>query len=151
MVPPLRPLLLGRGDDRVPRLDLLLAAGLAVATFAAYALGVFAVSGGVVFLPGDAALVGLVVAGWIGYRGGGLAVAWLVAAAPLFGFRADWAFLGLPGRPLAGQLAYLLDPEGLAVLGVTAVVVGTLGFVVGRLLRRGIDAVRAGGTDVSAR
>lgn len=136
MVPPLRALLIGPEDGSFQRrLDVLSAVAIGALTFAAYALGAFQVSGGVIFLPGDATIIGLVAAAQVGYRRGGLAFAWLTAYAPLLGFDAEWAFLGLSSHTLSGKLAFLLDPVGLAVHAMAAVVFGTLGFAVGYLAR----------------
>jgi len=132
MISALRTLLVGRDSDRFQRnLDLLFATGLALATFAAYALGLFQVTGGVIVLPEDATLVGFVTAAGIGLRRGGLLVAWLLPFAAYLGFRVDWALLGLLGHSFGGKLAFLFDPVGLAVFAVAAIAVGTLGFAVG--------------------
>ena len=136
MVPPLRVLLVGPGDASFQRrLDVLSAVVIGALTFVAYALGAFRVSGGVIFLPGDATIVGLVAAITVGYRRGGLGFAWLTAYAPLLGFDAEWALLGLSSHTLPGKLAFLLDPVGLAVHAIAAVVFGTFGFAVGSLAR----------------
>lgn len=143
MVPPLRLLLVGRDDDRFQRtLDLLFAVGLLLATFAAYALGLVQVTGGVIVLSGDATLVGFVTAAVIGLRGGGLVVAWLLPFAAYLGFAADWALLGLSSQLFAGKPAFLLEPVGLAVYAVAAIVVGTLGFAVGFVFDRGVGVLR---------
>jgi hypothetical protein len=143
MVPAPRELLLGSEYSRFGRhLTLLGAVALAVATFVAYAVDLFAVSGGVLVLPGDATLVGLVVATGVGYRSGGLVSAWLALVAPYLGFHADWAFLGLSGRGLAAELAFLFDPVSLAVFGTAAVVLGTLAYGAGALVRRSLQFVR---------
>jgi hypothetical protein len=146
MASTLRSLLVGRDDDRFQRnLDLLVAAGLLLATFAAYASGLFDVTGGVIVLPEDATLVGLVAAAGIGLRRGGLAVAWLLPFAAYVGFRADWALLSLSSHSFGGKLAFLFDPVGLAVSAVASVLVGTLGFAVGYAFRRGIGVLRQHG------
>lgn len=139
----LRPLLVGRERTGHRRyLDVTLAVVVFVVTFVAYALDVFEVGGGIVWIPGDAALVGMVAAAWVGFRRDGLAAAWGVTYAALLGYRADHAFFGLSGRPFSGQLAYFLGLEGLAVLAVEAVLVGTLAFVAGYLVRLGVDALQ---------
>lgn len=119
----------------------LAALGLFVATLAAYAAGVFHIAGGVIVIPGQAAVVALAAAGVVGYTRGGLVVAWLVAAGPLYGYRADHAFVGLSGRTRGEQLAYFLEFDGLAVVAVLAVVVALLGYLTGTLLRVGADAI----------
>lgn len=134
------------GTDSARRdVALALAAVLFAGTFAAYATDVFAVAGGVVFVPGHAALVAVVAAGWVGYRRAGLAFAWLVAFAPFLGFRADWAFFGLSSRPFAGQVAYFLQLEGLLVNALFALVAGTVGFCLGWAAQWSVSFVRDGG------
>jgi hypothetical protein len=129
MVPPIRDLLLGSRFER--RLDLLVAVSAGALTFAFYAAGVFAVEGGVILLPGDATLVGVLLAATVGYRRSGLLGAWLAPFAVYLGFAADWAVLGLSARPAIDRLAFLLDPTGLAVYGLAAVVLGTAAYAVG--------------------
>lgn len=136
MVPALRAILVGCDSDRFQRtLDLLFAAGLLVATFAAYAVGLFQVTGGVIILPEDATLVGFVAAAGVGFRRGGLFIAWTLPFAAYLGFRADWAVLGLSSQSLGGKLAFFFDPVGLAILAVAAIGIGTLGFAVGYLVQ----------------
>jgi hypothetical protein len=89
-------------------------------------------------LPADATFVGLLAAGAVGYRRGGLLVAWLAPLAAYLGFRADWALLGLSGHALPGRVAYLLDPVGIAVLAAGAVLVGTAGYAAGGLAGRAV-------------
>ncbi|MFC4359496.1 hypothetical protein ACFO0N_16255 [Halobium salinum] len=138
-----RAVLLGPVEDRFGRrLDALLAAAVGVLTFVAYVAGAFAVSGGVVFLPWHATLVGFVTAGLVGYRGGGLTFGWLAVLAPLYGFHADWALFGLSSRSLAGQVEYLFQPTAFVVFSLAALVVGTVGFAAGVALWRGLGAVR---------
>lgn len=146
MVPTIRSLLLGaeRPGGRVPAL--LLAAGTFVVSFAAYALGVFTVPGGVVWIPFPAAVVGTVAACWVGYDRRGLAFGWLVTCTSLLGFHADHALFGLSSRSPGERLAYVVRPDGLAFLGVEGVVLGTLAFAVGSLLHWGVDSVRTGTT-----
>ncbi|MFC7029258.1 hypothetical protein ACFQH8_20985 [Halomicroarcula sp. GCM10025710] len=132
MVPALQTVLFGHHDSRFQRtLGVLFATGLLISTFVAYALGFFEVTGGVLVLPGDATIVGLVAAIGIGSRRGGLAFAWLALFAAYVGFRADWAFLGLSSHSLAGKPAFLFDPVGLAVFAVATVSIGTVGFSLG--------------------
>lgn len=150
MVSSLRRLLVGR-DRSGPRQYLVVPVALFIAIFTAYALDIFAVSGGVVFLPWDAAVVGCVVAGWVGHRRDGLAFAWLVAYASLLGYHADHALLGLSRRPLAERLAYFVRLDGLAYLAVEALVLGTLAFVVGRLVGRSVAVLRDDGTSFRGR
>ena len=143
MVPALRTVLVGRDYARFQRnLDLLFAAGLLLATFAAYALGLFQVTGGVIVLPEDATLVGFVAAAGIGLRRNGLLVAWALPFAAYLGFRADWALLGLSSHSFTGKIAFFFDPVGLAVLAVAAIVIGTLGFVVGCLFQWCLEALQ---------
>ncbi|MFC6989088.1 hypothetical protein ACFQJD_10895 [Haloplanus sp. GCM10025708] len=143
MVPALRTVLVGHARSRFQwTLDVLFAVSILVATFVAYALGLFQASGGVIVLPADATLVGFAVAVGVGAHRGGLLVAWLVQFAAYVGFRADWAFLGLSSHSLGGKLAFLFDPVGLAVLGVATLTIGTFGFGVGYVGRWSIERLR---------
>lgn len=141
MVPTPRRLLLGREPRRLlwPVLALL----LFLATFTAYAVGVFHISGGVVLIPGEAALVGLLAAAAVGAVRGGAAFAWLVTYGALLGYHADHAFMGLSHRSRLEQAAYFVELDGLVVLAVEAVVVGTLAFAVGTVARWGYDTLRS--------
>jgi len=108
MVPALRTVLFGHHYSRFQRtLGVLFAVGILIATFTAYALGLFQVTGGVIVLPADATLVGFVAAVGIGSRRGGLVFAWLAHFAAYAGFRADWAFTRPLATSLAGKLAFL--------------------------------------------
>jgi hypothetical protein len=144
MVPNLRTALVGRPRSRLLwAVDVLVVVSVLVGTFGAYALGVFRVSGGVIVLPAAATFVGFVVAVGVGARRSGLIVAWLGLFAAYVGFRAEWAFLGLSGHSLGGELAFLLDPVGLAVFGIATLVIGTVGFAVGHLGRASIERFRS--------
>lgn len=144
LLPPLRTLLLGAPENRFGRsLSVLAAVVLFVGTFAAYAVGVFAVSGCAVFVPGQATSVGALAAATVGYVRGGLAFGWLVAYAPLLGHEADHAFLELSSRSLADRFAYFVEPDGLAFLAVIALVVGTGAFVAGFAGRWAVDVARS--------
>lgn len=114
-----------------------------VVSFALYAVGVFYVSGGVVFIPYYAAVVGVLAAATVGFARGGLVAAWVVVFSALYGFRADHVFLGLSYRPLVGRIALFVEPESLAVYGIEAVLVGTIPFLVARGLRYGVRTIRA--------
>ena len=141
MVPSTRDLLFG---DRFQRtLGLLGAVVLFAGTFVAYATDVFAVSGGVLVIPGEATIVGVIAAGLIGYDRGALLPAWLSLFGAYLGFDAEWAFLGLsPSHSLAGRLAFLFDPVGLAVYAVASVLLGSAAFGAGYLLGLGVDRIR---------
>lgn len=102
-------------------------------TFLAYALDIFQVSGGVVFLAGDAALVGVCAAAVLGYQRSGIAFAWLVVYASLLGFSADHYFLGISARPFSERVAAFLQLDGLVVLAVQALVLGTVAWSAGIL------------------
>ncbi|WP_255198143.1 hypothetical protein [Halorarius litoreus] len=140
MVPTPRQLLLGREPHR--RLWPAVAVVLFVGTFAAYAVGVFHIPGGVVFIPGQAALVGLLGAGIVGYARGGLLFAWLVCYGALLGNHADHAFMGLSHRTRVEQAAYFFELDGLGAYAVMAVVLGLLAFAVGALARWGYETLR---------
>jgi hypothetical protein len=140
MASSLRKLLLGPGYTRFRRnLTLLSAVVLAVTTCIAYAVDLFTVSGGVLIIPGDATVVGLVVTAGVGYRSSGLIFAWIPFFATYLGFHADWAFFGLSGRSLSGELAFFFDPVGLAVFGTAAIFLGTLAYGAGSLARRSLN------------
>jgi hypothetical protein len=144
---PLQPrdVLLGGATPRRRYVALALPAVLFVLTFTAYALDVFQVSGGVVFLAAHAALVGMVGAAWVGYHRAGLVVAWVTTYAALLGQSADHYFLGQsPSHSLTDRAAAFLQPDGLVFLGVEALVLGTLAFLFGVLCDRGRSLVAAG-------
>jgi hypothetical protein len=145
MAPFTRRLLLGREPPGSRRAFWSLSAAvLFLGTFAAYAVGVFAVSGCVVFIPGHAAIVGFGAALLAGYERGGLALAWLVAYAPLLGASADHYLLGLSSRPFAARLEAFFGLDGLAFLGVEALVIGTVAFALGAFVGWGFELVRGG-------
>ena len=140
---PLRSLLVGHDWTRERRPALLLATlGLFAASFVAYAVDVFAVSGGLVWIPFHGAVLGAASAAVVGYARGGLVLAWLATYAGELGYHADHAFLGLTRRTFAEQLGYFLRPDGLAFLGVQAVVLGSLAFAGGAFIRGVLEAVR---------
>lgn len=122
-------------------LALVLAIGLFGATLAGYAIGIFSVSGGLVWVPYYAAVVGMAAAGGVGYYRDGLVIAWLVTYASLLGYHADHAFFGLSRRSLVEQLAYFLRLDGLMFLAVEGIVLGTLAFGLGYLARWGVDSL----------
>lgn len=128
-----------------------LAFALFITTFAAYASGLFRVSGGVLLIPFHAAIVGMLGAAVIGAVRGGLVATWIITYMPFLGFHADHAFLGLPGRPFDEQLAYFVRPDGLAMLAIEAIIVGTLAFALGMLLRWGYDAFARGSASSTIR
>lgn len=151
MVPPVRPALFGsKLSARQRYLSLAVIVGLFGTTFAAYALDIFEVAGGVVFIPGHAALVGVLGAGVIGYQRRGLAVAWAGTYAALLGYSANHYFLGLPGRSLLDRAAAFAQVDGLVVLGLEALILGTVGFLTGMGCRWGIAFVRDGTTQSGA-
>jgi hypothetical protein len=113
-----------------------------IGTFGAYALGVFQVTGGVIILPAAATMVGFLVAVGIGARRNGLLVAWGCLFAAYMGFQAEWAFLGLSSHSLGGRLAFLFDPVKLTILGVSSLILGTIGGGVGYLGRLSVERLR---------
>ena len=133
MVPALPRTLLAA--DPWPRRCLVLFVALFGVTFAGYALGLFATSGGVVFLHADAALVGTAAASWVGFERGGLVPAWLSVYGALLGGAADHYVIGQSTGRLPQRVADLLSPDGLMFLGVEALVIGSLAFAVGWLGR----------------
>jgi hypothetical protein len=131
-MPSIQSLLFG-DDSTTTRPSWLLPISTFFVVLAAYAGGVFIISGGVVFVPGDAALVGLAVCIAVGYFRAGLLLAWASAYGALLGYNADHAFFGLSSRSRLDQLAYFLELDGLFVYALQAVVIGTLGFALGTL------------------
>lgn len=111
-------------------------------SFVGYAIDVFVIPGGVVWIPGDAALVGVCAAILVGYRHGGVLAAWLVAYASLLGYSAQRALFGYANSSLSEELAYFFDPESLAVLALEGLVLGVVAVAVGSLLRAVVDTVR---------
>ena len=109
---------------------------------AAYAVGVFSVAGGVVFVPFDAAALGVVVAVGLAYRRDGLLAAWGTVYAALLGYSAVHYLLGLSGRSLVERAAAFLSPDGLVFLGVEALAFGTVAWLVGTLAAVGVDRIR---------
>jgi hypothetical protein len=144
MSPSLRPALVGpSAPTRTWRYELLaVATGTLCSVFAAYAVGLFAVSGGVVLLAGQATLVGLACAAGLGAFGRGALYAWVAVYAALLGEVMDHYLLGLSGRSLGARVGALLEPDGLTVLLVAALVLGTLSWGLGRLGARAVAAVR---------
>jgi hypothetical protein len=125
------------------RRELLLAPPVAFTlVFGAYALGLFAVTGGVVFLPGEATLVGLALAAGLAVAGRGLLLAWLTVYTALLGYAADHYLLGLSGRPLGERLVAFLGPDGLVFYAVATLVLGTLAWSTGRLVLWGVTSTR---------
>ncbi|GAB3695539.1 hypothetical protein [Halorubrum pallidum] len=131
-MPSLRTLLLGPPRDR-PRPDPRLAVPPAcfALVFTAYAVGAFEISGGVVFLAGHAAAVGVLGAAGLAVRREGLIAAWATVYAALLGYSANHYLLGLSGRSLVERIVALLGLDGLVYLGVQALVFGTLAWAIG--------------------
>ena len=142
-MPSLRALLFGPSRNR-SRLDPRLAVppGCFVLVFVAYATGVFDIAGGVVFLAGHAAGVGVLGAAWLAVRRAGLVAAWAAVYAALLGYSADHYLLGLSGRPLAERVVALFGLDGLVYLGVQALVLGTIAWVIGVLAALGAGRLR---------
>lgn len=141
-----RTVLAGSSVERWRR-ELLLVPPVAFAVvFGAYALGLFAIAGGVVFLPGEATLAGLALAAGLAVAGRGLLLAWLTVYAALLGSAADHYLLGLSGRPFGERLVALLGPDGLAFYAVAALALGTLAWGAGRLVLWGVASTRGTST-----
>lgn len=120
-----------------------LAVGLLGVTFLAYAFGIFYHSGGVVFIPYHAAIVGGVAALCAGYGRNGLVAGWGLSYFSLLGMRAEWA-MDISPRPLIDRVAYVVQLDGLLALAITGIVVTVAGFTVGAIARRGINTLRTG-------
>lgn len=136
--------LVGRDETGLTRYTLLgLTIVLFLVSFGAYALEIFAVSGGLVWIPQDAALLGMVAAAWVGYHRLGLVFGWVVTYASLLGYAAESAMLEISARPFVDRVAAFLRPDGLLFLGVEALVLASIAVTVGYLGRLGIEAWRA--------
>ena len=116
--------------------------GLFGVTFVAYELDIFSHSGGVVFMPFHAAIVGVIAAFWTGYRRHGLLTGWGLTYLSFLGWRAEWA-TDISPRPLIERMAYVVRPDGLLALSIIGIGVAVVGFTAGALARRGINALRA--------
>ena len=132
------------GADQYPaqrqRLTVL-AMGLFLVSFVAYATDVVAVSGGVVWAPAHAVALGLLAGYAIGVGRGGLLFAWLVTYASLLGhFGYSAAIQGADGSPF-DRLGALVRFDALVFYGVEAVVFGTVAFALGTVSGWGYRAV----------
>jgi len=110
-------------------------------TFLAYEFEIFYHSGGVVFIPFQAAIVGGIAAFWTGYSRNGLVAGWGLTYLSLLGMQAEWATEISP-RPLFDRIASIVQPDGLVALGIIGIIVAVVGFTVGTLARKGIHALR---------
>ena len=112
-------------------------------TFIAYEFEIFYHSGGVVFIPFHAAIVGGIAAFWTGYSRNGVVAGWGLTYLSLLGMRTEWA-TNISPRPLIDRVAYIVQPDGLLVLAIIGIVVAVVGFTAGTLARKGIDTLRTG-------
>lgn len=136
-----RSILLGRkASNRHPYSVLMVAVGVFVLTLVAYVVGFFTVSGGVIWIPLYAAVVGMIAGFWVGYARRGILFGWLVTYTALLGYHANSAFLGQPRQGLLEQFRYFTRIDGLVYLAVVALALGTLVFTLGSLMRWGIDS-----------
>jgi hypothetical protein len=110
-------------------------------TFGAYAIGIFHIESGVILIPGQAALLGTILALVTGYVRAGYLSAWLVMYGPLIGHRADHAFLGLSGRTVFEQAAYFLQLEGLLINAVMAAIIAAVAYGLGWSLHVGVSVL----------
>lgn len=142
MVPALRSILLGSTQTDDGRGVLLaLALGGFGASFVGYSLGVFAVSGGVVWIPFHAAVVGVIAGCVVGYTRKGLVLGWTVSYTALLGYHAHSAFIGLSRRGFEERLGYFFRGDALGYLAVAGIGLGTLAFTLGLLVWWGRDAL----------
>lgn len=138
-------ILLGSGQARF-RWKYLTGLGLVLfgVTFVAYELDIFSHSGGVVFIPFHAAVVGAVAAFWAGYSRNGLIVGWGLAYFSFLGWQAEWA-TDISPRPLIDRVASIFQLDGLLALAIIGIVVAVIGFTAGTLAEKLITTVQ---TDV---
>ena len=120
-----------------------LALSLFGVTFLAYEFDIFYHSGGVVFMPYHAAIIGAIAAFWAGYSRNGLVAGWGLTYVSLLGMRAEWATDVSP-RPLVDRVAYVVQLDGLLALAIIGTGVTVIGFTVGAFVRRGINTLRTG-------
>ena len=143
MNPSPRSIILGTNQREGSRLTLLaLVLGGFVLTFGGYASGAFSISGGALLIPFYAAIVGVLAASWVGYTKSGLLFAWLVAYTPMLGFHVEDALFGAREQSVGERLTYLVQLDAFVVLGVEALIFGTVAFAVGYLLRGGSNLFR---------
>lgn len=128
--------LVGTRDDRIPVVAV--TALTALVSFVLYAAEIVGPTGGLVWIPFAAVVIGLVVAAGAAVGDLPPVVGPAVGSAAVFGFRADWGLLGLSSRSLAERVGYVVELDGLAYV----VVVGTLAGGVGYLLGRGVVVLR---------
>jgi hypothetical protein len=122
-----------------------------LASFVAYASGLFRISGGVVFIPGQAAVLGALVAVGLGSLRVGVGYAWLTLFGALFGYSLDHYLLGLSYRPWMGRIEALLGLDMFVYLGLEAVVLGTLAWLVGYVLARLVEGMQNRRAELAAR
>jgi hypothetical protein len=120
-----------------------LALSLFGVTFLAYEFEFFYHSGGVVFIPLHATIVGGIAAFWAGYSRNGLVAGWGLTYLSLLGMQAEWATEISP-RPLLDRVASIIQPDGLLVLAIIGIIVAVVGFTAGALTRKGINTFRTG-------
>jgi hypothetical protein len=120
-----------------------LALGIFALTFLAYEVDIFYHSGGVIFIPFHAALVGVTAAFWAGYSRIGLLAGWVLTYLSFLGWRTEWA-TDISPRQLIERIAYVVQPDGLMALALIGVGVAVIGFTAGTLARKGTDMLRAG-------
>lgn len=143
----LRSTLLGTNRSEHHRiLVLALALGVFATTFGAYALGVFSVSGGLIWIPLHAALVGLIAGCWVSYTQRGLVFACVVVYASLLGVHAHRTVSQVSGQGFIDPLVSLVSLDDLVFFAVEAIVLGLLAFVLGSLARWGFHAVQGEAT-----
>jgi hypothetical protein len=117
------------------------ALGLFGVTFLAYELDIFYHSGGVVFVPFHAAVVGLIAACWTGYRQIGVVTGWGLTYVGFLGWRAEWA-TDISPRPLIERIGYVVQLDGLIALAIIGAGVAVTGFTAGAIARQVINRLR---------
>ena len=131
----LRTLLFGKTHSTKRRYTpIVLAIILFTMTFLLYAFDVFELSGGLIFLAFHAAVMGMCGAIWVGYSQHGLVAAWTITYAALLGQSANFYFLSQPpNQSLTDRAAEFIQPDGIVLLGIEALVLGTVAFFFGAL------------------
>lgn len=130
--------LLGSNQGRQHWVNLAgLGLGLFGVTFLAYELGIFFYSGGVVFVPIHATIVGGIAAFWTGYSHNGLVVGWALTYMSFLGMDAEGA-TDASARSLIDLVAAVVEPEGLIYLGILGLAVAVIGFTTGAMTETAI-------------
>lgn len=110
-------------------------------TFVAYELGIFYYSGGVVFIPVHATIVGVIVSIWSGFSRNGFVVGWILTYLSFLGMLAEEA-TNVSSRLLIDRIAAIIAPEGLIYFWILAFAVAVVGVTIGAVSEKAIRSSR---------